>query len=78
MYNWSQAGIDNFSILKAATITPARFFNEEKLWGTIEVGKTADAIILEKNPLDDIKNITTVEMTIINGKAYLKKNLVKN
>ncbi len=77
MYNWSQAGIDNFSILKAATITPARFFNEEQLWGTIEVGKTADAIILEKNPLDDIKNITTVEMTIINGKAYLKKNLVK-
>ena len=77
MYNWSQAGIDNFSILKAATITPARFFNEEKLWGTIEVGKAADAIILEKNPLDDIRNITTVEMTIINGKTYLKKNLVK-
>lgn len=76
MNNWSQAGVDNFSILKAATITPALFFNEEKLWGTIEVGKAADAIILEKNPLDEIKNSTTVEMTIINGKVYVKKELL--
>lgn len=76
MLNWSQAGIDNYSILKAATITPALFFNEEKLWGTIEVGKDADVIILEKNPLVDIKNSSTVEMTIINGKTFKKKTIL--
>lgn len=76
MYNWSKAGIDNLTILKSATITPAIFFNEDKIWGTIEIGKSADLIILEKNPLEDIRNIRTVEMTIIDGKIYLKKELL--
>jgi len=76
MYNWSKAGIDNMTILKSATITPAIFFNEDNIWGTIEIGKSADLIILEKNPLEDIRNIRTVEMTILNGKIYYKKELL--
>lgn len=76
MYSWSKAGIDNLTILKSATITPAMFFNEDHIWGTIEVGKVADLIILEKNPLVDIRNITTVELTILDGKIYLKKDLL--
>ncbi|MCC9019493.1 amidohydrolase family protein [Flavobacterium lipolyticum] len=76
MYNWSKAGIDNLTILKSATITPAIFFNEDRIWGTIEIGKSADLIVLEKNPLEDIKNITTVEMTIKEGEIYLKKELL--
>ena len=76
MLNWSKAGIDNFTILKSATITPAIFFNEDKIWGTIEVGKSADLIIIEKNPLEDITNIKTIEFTIIDGKVYSKKELL--
>lgn len=76
MVNWSKAGIDNFTILKSATVTPAMFFNEDKIWGTVEVGKSADLIILEKNPLVDITNIKTVKMTIIDGKVYHKKELL--
>jgi imidazolonepropionase-like amidohydrolase len=76
MYNWSKAGVDNFTILKSATITPAIFFDEDKIWGTVEIGKSADLIILEKNPVDDIRNIKTVEMTIIDGKIYIKKELL--
>ena len=52
------------------------FFNEDKIWSTVEVGKSADLIILKKNPLVDITNIKTVEMTIIDGKVYLKKELL--
>jgi hypothetical protein len=77
MLVWSQCGIDNFSILKAATISPAKFFNEQNFWGTIEIGKNADMIILEKNPLLDIKNITTVKKTIIKGRVFDKKELLK-
>jgi hypothetical protein len=76
MYNWSKAGIDNLTILKSATITAAIFFNEDKIWGTIEKGKSADLIILDKNPLEDIRNISTVKMTIIDGKIYLKEELL--
>lgn len=76
MINWSKAGISNYTILKASTLTPANFFNEEKTRGTIEVGKDADLIILEMNPLKEISNIKTIESTIIKGKIYHKKDLL--
>ena len=77
MMNWHNAGLDNYTIIKSATVTPALFFNEANKWGTIEKGKDADLIILDKNPLKDIKNITTVETTIIQGKIYKKAELLK-
>jgi imidazolonepropionase-like amidohydrolase len=77
MVNWSNAGIDTFTILKSATSTPASFFGETKNWGTIEPGKSADLIILDKNPLQDITNIKTVAITIIEGKVYFKSELLK-
>jgi imidazolonepropionase-like amidohydrolase len=76
MLIWVNAGIDNYNILRAATIMPAQFFGEEKKWGSIEVGKDADVIILEKNPLENILNIGTVEKTICNGKVYEKKSIL--
>ena len=76
MLDWSDAGIDNFSILKAATVNAASFFNESKIWGTIAKGFDADLIILDKNPLENITNITSVETTITNGKIYNKSNIL--
>ncbi len=76
MVNWSKAGINNYSILKAATVNPAKFFNEDKTRGTVEVGKEANLIILETNPLKDISNIKTIENTIIKGVIYNKKDLL--
>ena len=76
MYNWSQAGLDNYTILKSATVSPAAFFNESDQWGTIETGKNADLVILDKNPLEDIRNITTIRSTLIKGKLYHKKELM--
>lgn len=77
MVNWSVAGISNYDILKASIVNPAKFFNEEKIRGTIEIGKDADLILLEKNPLEDIKNIKTIYSTIIKGSVYLKSDLLK-
>jgi len=76
MLLWSKAEISNYQILRAATIVPAQFFGQEKNWGSIEVGKDADVIILEKNPLDNILNIGTVGTTICNGKVYTKKEIL--
>ncbi len=78
MLNWSRAGIDNFSILKAATVNAASFFNESDQWGTITKGKNADMIILDKNPLDDILNITSIKTTITNGKIFSKTEILRN
>ena len=76
MKNWSNIGIDNFTILKSATITPAMFFNEENERGTIEVGKNADLIILEQNPLENIENISTIITTIMRGNIFQKATLL--
>jgi Amidohydrolase family len=77
MYAWSKIGIDNFTILKSTTLTPAQFFKEEKSWGTIEIGKNGDVILLEKNPLQDIQNIMSLELTIMKGQVYRKADLMK-
>lgn len=77
MLHWQQAGIDNYTILKSATSTAAMFFNEQDKWGTIEKGKDADLIILRKNPLEDIQNISTVEATIVQGKVYQTADILK-
>ncbi|MCB9201774.1 MAG: amidohydrolase family protein [Flavobacteriales bacterium] len=76
MVNWSNIGIDNYTILKSATLTPAQFFNEEDNWGTVEVGKNAELIILTENPLADIKNIITIETTILGKQIYNDKDLM--
>jgi hypothetical protein len=77
MVIWSNAGIANFDILKASIFNPAIFFNEDKTRGTVEVGKEANLIMLDENPLLDIKNIKTINSTIINGNIFYKSDLLK-
>ena len=78
MMNWVNAGIDNYTILKSATVTPSKFFGEENIWGTIEIGKNAEMIILTKNPLENIRNITTVETTIIEETIYNLSSIIQS
>ena len=77
MVDWSKAGIDNFTILKSATVNPSKFFNESDKWGSIETGKNSDILILSKNPLTDIRNISTIQTTIVGDKIYNNKELIK-
>ena len=65
-----QAGFSPLEALQAATIVPARVMGMEKDLGTIEVGKRADLIIVNGNPLEDIHNIRNVEFVITNGTMY--------
>ncbi len=76
MVNWSKSGIDNYTILKSATVNPSKFFNESDKWGTIEIGKNAELIILQKNPLQNINNITSIETTILGQKLFQNKALI--
>ena len=66
-----EAGLTPIDALKAATIIPAEFFNLENEIGTIEVGKRADLVILNSNPLLQIKNTADISKVILKGNILL-------
>ena len=62
-----EAGLTPLQALRSATITPAEFFNLESKMGTIQTGKYADLVILNSNPLKDIKNTQDIYKVILKG-----------
>lgn len=69
------SGLSNYETLKTATVVPARYLNTISQSGTISEGKLADLVLLEKNPLDDIKNTKTFIGVVIKGEWYNKEKL---
>ena len=67
------AGFSPLEALQTATLNPAVFFQMEKDLGTVEKGKLADLVLLEDNPLADIRNTTKIGAVIVNG-HYLSHN----
>jgi imidazolonepropionase-like amidohydrolase len=70
-----QAGFTPMEAIQAATLVPARVMGLEKEVGTVEVGKRADVIVIDGNPLADIRNARNVEFTILRGKMYNSSEL---
>jgi imidazolonepropionase-like amidohydrolase len=64
----SRAGLSNADVLRIATINGARFLGIEKRVGTIGSGKIANLLILNKNPLLDIRNTRTIDHVILKGR----------
>ena len=67
---YMQAGFTPMEAIQAATIVPARVMGLDQEVGTIEVGKRADVILLDANPLESIHNIRSVKYVITNGTMY--------
>ncbi|MEP7347242.1 MAG: amidohydrolase family protein, partial [Gemmatimonadaceae bacterium] len=63
-----QAGFTAFEALQSATIEPARFLGMLDSLGTVEVGKVADLVLLEANPLSDIRNAARPTLVVANGR----------
>ena len=60
----------NLEALKCATINPAINLGLDDWIGSLKVGKLADIIVMDKNPLDDIYNTNSIRYTMINGRLY--------
>ena len=65
-----QAGFTPLEALQAATLIPARVMNRDKELGTIEVGKRADFVVVDGDPLADIRALRRVGLVVAGGTAY--------
>jgi imidazolonepropionase-like amidohydrolase len=71
------AGFTPMEALQTATLNPARFLGKEKELGTIEKGKLADLVLLDRNPLDNIANTRKIAAVIVNGRYLPRAELDK-
>ena len=63
----AESGLSNAEVIEAATMENARFFRIEDRLGSIEAGKQADLILINGNPLEDIKAMYNIEKVMLNG-----------
>jgi imidazolonepropionase-like amidohydrolase len=63
--------------LQTATLNPAKFLGMDDRLGTIEKGKLADLVLLDANPLDDIRNTQKIAAVIANGRYFSRADLDK-
>ena len=63
-------GMTPMEVLRSATLTGAQGLGYGADLGSLEKGKLADLVILEKNPLDDIRNTTSIKYVMKNGQLY--------
>ena len=70
-----QGGMSNMEALRAATIDGARYVGMDADIGSIEKGKLADLVVLDRNPLENIRNSESVTIVVLNGRLYDAKTL---
>ena len=72
-----ESGLKPFDILLASTVNPARYLDTYATEGTISEGKNANLILLNKNPLDDIRNTRSIQGVVLKGKWMDRTTLDK-
>ncbi|MEM7036349.1 MAG: amidohydrolase family protein, partial [Bacteroidota bacterium] len=70
MWMFTQGGFSNMEAIRASTIWGAEYIGMDKDIGSLEEGKLADLIIMDKNPLDDIYNSEGIHLVMVNGRLY--------
>lgn len=70
MWMFVQGGMTPMEALRSGTLMGAQYLGLDKDIGSIEPGKLADLVVLEQNPLEDIKRTEHVRYTMVNGRLY--------
>lgn len=71
-----KAGLTPMEAIQAATVVPAQVMKLDKELGTIQLGKRADLIIVEVNPLENIGSVGNVKTVIKDGRMYATRRRI--
>lgn len=63
-----RSGLTPLDALRTATLNPARYLGRIDVLGTVAPGKLADLILLDANPLEDVRNTRTIRAVVIDGR----------
>src|SRR5579863_8556969 len=70
-----KAGLTPMEALQTATLNPAKFLGRTNDSGTVETGKLADLVLLNANPLDDIRNTQKISAVVLGGRYFSRADL---
>ena len=70
-----KSGFTSFQALQSATFSPALFLRKLDKYGVAEVGHAADLLLLDSNPLQDIRNTRQIFGVVVDGKYYSRDAL---
>jgi len=70
-----RAGLSPLEALRSATLRPAEFFSLQDEMGTVEVGKRADLVLLDANPLENIANTKRIAAVVSKGNLHTPNEL---
>jgi imidazolonepropionase-like amidohydrolase len=77
MQSLAEAGLSNYAVLEAATRNGAEALGMLKEFGTIEVGKRADLLLVDADPLENVANAKRLAGVALRGKWLAKSDLQK-
>lgn len=73
----AQAGLTPYQVLESGTRNAAIYLNAEKEFGTVEVGKAADLILVNGNPLKDVTNVAKRAGVMLRGRWLPESELAR-
>jgi imidazolonepropionase-like amidohydrolase/Tol biopolymer transport system component len=70
-----QGGLTPLETIRAGTLSGAQYLGLDRDLGSLEAGKLADLMVMDKNPLENLRNTETISYVMINGVLYDTKNM---
>ena len=77
MHLLRDAGLSTYATIHAATVAPARFLGVEQEVGTVEVGKRADLLLVDANPLQSLETLRSPAGVMVRGRWIERNELVE-
>jgi imidazolonepropionase-like amidohydrolase len=77
LWMMQQGGMTAMEALRAATIDGARYLGMADDIGSLEKGKLADLIVLDRNPLENVRHTESINLVMLNGRLYDGKTLAE-